>query len=319
MSKIRHMLTGGPRPIWIRYLLIIGFFTLLIRTLMDSQFRQSALLYILVPYLVSVVIYLFVPQPLGMSRLQRFFRHMLAAFIVMLATSALLFEGFICVIMFLPIYLLIAAITFALMKPYKENPDKVSDTFSVSYVPMIMVILSVEGITPSLSFERQESITRTQIVQGDIDTLKANMAMPIHMEEGRSPFLSLFPLPTEVKAGSLNTGDIHKAHFVYNRWGIANTHEGDVWIEIADVGNDYVRTKIVKDTSYFSNYLTVSDTLVKFEPISETHTQVSLTVNYQRDLDPAWYFGPMQRAAISESADYLIEQVIARPRHGVQP
>ena len=69
---------------------------------------------------------------------------------------------------------------------------------------------------------------------------------------------------------------------------------------------------MVKDTSYFSHYLTVLGTQIDLAPISETQTRITLTVNYRRDLDPAWYFGPLQNAAMRESADYLIEQVIAR-------
>ena len=306
----------GPRPIWVRYLLIIGFFNLLIRGLMNGHLNHSALLYILVPYLVAVAIYLFVPQPLGMSRWKRFLRHMMAAFVIMLATSALLFEGFLCVLMFLPIYLIVAAIAFASMRPYQEKPKNIASTFSVSLVPALILLVSVEGLTPSLSFERQESITRSHIVTGTIEELKANMAMPIDMKESRSAFLSLFPLPTEVQAGSLNEGDIHKLHFVYNRWGFTNVHEGDFWVEIVGVGEDYVQTKIVKDTSYFSNYLTISDTFVKFRPVSKTQTEVSLTINYERKLDPAWYFGPLQRVAVGESADYLISQVLARSNRG---
>lgn len=316
MNRVRKILLEGPRPIWVRYLLIIGFFNLLIRGLMNGHLNHSALLYILVPYLVAVAIYFFVPQPLGMSRWKRFIRHMLAAFVIMFATSALLFEGFLCVLMFLPIYLIVAAIAFASMRPYREKPKDLASTFSVSLVPALILLVSVEGLTPSLSFERQESITRSHIVTGTIEELKANMAMPIDMKESRSAFLSLFPLPTEVQAGSLNEGDIHKLHFVYNRWGFTNVHEGDFWLEIVGVGEDYVQTKIVKDTSYFSNYLTISNTFVKFRSVSKTQTEVSLTINYERKLDPAWYFGPLQRIAIGESADYLISQVLARSNRG---
>lgn len=315
---LEDLATKGPKPVWIRYMLLIGVFTLTTRIILDSNFRHSAMLYILVPYLVAIAIYVFIPQPKSLSKLARFFKHMLAVVIVMLGTSAFLFEGFLCVLMFLPIYTLVAAITFALMKPREIGRATIADTFKVSILPLVILIMSAEGTTPSLSFDRAETITHTKIVTGDITTLKANMAMPIHLQEGRSPFLSLFPLPDSIDAGSLNAGDIHKATFVYKRWGITNIHRGETWIIIADVSDRHVRTEIVKDTSYFSKYLTVIGTEVHFKPLTNNTTEVTLSVTYTRLLDPAWYFGPMQRAAIGESAEYLIDQVIARPRNGAQ-
>jgi len=309
---VKSFTQGGPKPVWIRYVLLIGFFFLLTRALLDSQFRHSALLYILVPYLVSVFIYVFMPQPQGRYRWQRFGRHIFAAIIVMLATSALLFEGFLCVLMFMPIYIVFAIIGFAFAPkewPPAENP---AETFRVSIVPMIVIILSLEGVSQTLSLNRHYNVTRTKVVNADIAQLKANMAMPIHLTAERSAFLSLFPLPDYVKAGSLNEGDIHKAAFTYKRWGVTNVHRGETWVKIAELSDRHVRTKIVKDTSYFSKYMIVDGTLIEFEPLSDTKTQITLTISYTRLLDPAWYFGPMQRAAITESADYLIDHVIAR-------
>ncbi len=310
--NIKQLMTAGPKPIWIRYLLLIGFFFLVTRTLLDSQFRHSALLYILVPYLASVFIYIFMPQPEGRYRWQRFGRHILAAIIVMLATSALLFEGFLCVLMFMPIYIFFAIIGFAFAPkefPPAENP---ANTFRATFVPLIVIILSLEGVSQTLSFEREYSVTRTKIVSADVAQIKANMAMPMHLDAKRSAFLSLFPLPEYVEAGSLNAGDIHKAGFTYKRWGIANVQRGEIWVKIAEVSDHHVRTEIIKDTSYFSKYMKVDGTLVQFESLSKTETQVTLTIHYTRLLDPAWYFGPMQRAAMGESADYLIDHVIAR-------
>ena len=39
---------------------------------------------------------------------------------------------------------------------------------------------------------------------------------------------------------------------------------------------------------------------------------VEARIRYRRTLDPAWYFGPMQRRAISESADYLLTHIIGK-------
>lgn len=310
--NIRSILTKGPKPVWIRYFLIIGLFFLITRTVLDSRFQHSALLYVLIPYLASVVLYIFIPQPQGMRRWQRFTRHILSAFIVMLGTSALLFEGFLCVIMFMPIYLAMATIAYAFAPSIKTDVNSVGDVFKVSFVPLLVIVMSLEGINQTFSFKRFETVTRSQIVSLDIEQIKANLAQPIHLDEGRSAFLSLFPLPEKIEAGSLRTGDVHKARFVYKRWGFTNIHRGETWVKIAEVAPNRVRTEIIKDTSYFSKYMTISGTVIDMRPLPNGQTEVSLTIKYKRLLDPSWYFGPLQRRAMNESADYLIQNVIAK-------
>jgi len=315
---LKQFFTGGPRPIWMRYWFIIGFFTALTRLILDSNFRTSGLLYILIPYLVGLALYLFVPPITGMSKTGRFGRHLVASLIVMLCSSAILFEGFICVVMFMPIYLLFAALAFALGPKHQEDGTiDYNDVLRVSFAPLFIAILSIEGISDTTSFPRENSVTRTYRVDATLKDIHENLAKPIHLTADRSPFLSLFPLPDRVEAESLNEGDIHKSYFTYERWGPlgfgkVNVHKGETWLEIESVSETHIKTKIVKDTSYFSHYLTVQGTDIKLSPISDTSTEISLSVHYRRDLDPAWYFGPLQKAAIKESADYLIENVIAR-------
>ena len=311
--NLKLLLKDGPKPIWPRFLLIIGFFFLVTRTILDSSFKHSALLYILVPYCVAVVIYLFMPQPQGHYRWQRFARHMFSAIIVMLATSALLFEGFICVLMFMPIYIFFAILGFALAPKELPTTDH-ADVFRVSIMPIVIAVLSLEGVTASMSMEREHSITRTQIVQLSTEEILENLSKPIHLGGQRSAFLSLFPLPSRVEAGSLNAGDIHKAHFKYKRWGLdgVNVGTGETWLKLSAVEPLHIKTEVVKDTSYFAHYLTIHGTDIRLKPIDANTTQVSLTIHYRRELDPAWYFGPLQKTAIKQSGDYLIEHVIAR-------
>jgi hypothetical protein len=312
---LKSLFTAGPRPIWVRYLFIIGLFTLLTRFILDSRFSGSALLYVLVPYLVGLSLYIFVPPIKGMRRTQRFGRHLITSLAVMFCTSAILFEGFLCVLMFMPIYIFFAAIAFAMGPKYKEdNTVDYNDVFKVSFAPLFIIILSVEGLTDTTSFPRENTVTRSYIVEASLADIHANLSQPIHLKAKRSAFLSLFPLPERVEAGSLNPGDIHKSYFTYKRWGPigVNVHQGETWLKINSVTLNKITTQVVKDTSYFSHYLTVHGTEINLDPISEDQTRVTLNINYRRDLDPAWYFGPMQKAAITESADYLIQHVIAR-------
>jgi len=132
------------------------------------------------------------------------------------------------------------------------------------------------------------------------------------MDAKRSRFLSLFPLPDRIEADQFKQGQTHKAYFTYRRWGFTNVHKGETWIHLKTVEPLHIETEITKNTSYFSHYLTIYGTEIKMIPLDNGQTEVSLTIRYRRDLDPAWYFGPMQRKAIGESADYLLNHVVGR-------
>jgi len=310
--NLRDLASKGPKPVWIRYLLLIGFFTLITHLTLNSQFRQSAILYILIPYLVSVALYLVIPRAKGRGRWSRFLRHILAAIIVMLSTSVFLFEGIICVLMFMPIYIFFAGIAYALMPRDDQNGVDVGRTFDSHGAALIIALLSLEGISPTLSFERENTVTVTKTVNLSVEDIKFNLTQEIELSGDRSWFLSIFPLPTEFEAGSLQQGDLHKLYFTYKRWGLDNFNakNGETWVNLMEVTETKIRTEIIKDTSYISHYLTIHGSDLDLKPISDDQTEITLAIHYRRDLDPAWYFGPMQRAAITESAEYLIDNLM---------
>ena len=314
---LETLLTGGPKPIWIRYMLILGVVTMITRLALDSRFATTSFFYCLVPYIIGVILYIFVPQPKGWSRTKRIGRHLLATLIVMLASSAILFEGFICVIIAAPIYILFALLAISI-SPHKADPDrfKKSDVFRASFVPLAVIIVSVEGLTETTSFPREEAITRAQILNLTPEEVHANLAQPVHLDAKRSAFLSIFPLPDRVDAPNFQQGAVHTAFFTYRRWGFTNVHRGETQIRMKEVSPLFIETEVTEDTSYFSHYLKVHGTQIKMVPLADGTTQVSLTIRYRRTLDPAWYFGPMQRRAIGESADYLLTHIIGkRPRN----
>jgi len=310
---LNKLLTGGPKPIWIRYLFVIGVATMITRLVLDSRFATTSFFYCLVPYLIGVILYVFIPQPKGWTKTKRIGRHLLATVIVMLASSALLFEGFICVLMAAPIYIFFALLAIAL-SPDRADPDrfKKADVFRASFVPLVVIIISVEGLTDTTSFPREEVITRTHILNLTSEEIHANLARPVHLDAKRSAFLSIFPLPERVDAPKFSQGATHKAFFIYRRWGFTNVHKGETHVFMKTVKPLLVETEVTQDTSYFSHYLTVHGTKIEMAPLADGRTEVSLTIRYRRELDPAWYFGPMQRKAIGESADYLLENIIGK-------
>jgi hypothetical protein len=293
----------------------IGIATLSIRALLDSQFRNSTLLYLLVPFCVSILIHELAPVREGEGVGRYMARHLRDATIVMLGSSALLFEGFICVLFFMPIYyvLVLVGFAFSALADRGGGDDEDGGPRVGAYaIPLGVLLLSMEGLTEPTTVARYREATRVAVVEGSIAELQANMARPIVFPKERDWYLSIFPLPDRVEAGTLKAGDIHRMHFTYRRWFFANLHQGEMHLRIAEVSPRRIRTQITRDDSYLSHYMRVEGTEVNFTDLGGGRTRVALTVKYRRLLDPYWYFGPLQQAAAERSAGYLIQSIIAR-------
>jgi hypothetical protein len=291
-------------PRWLYLLFLTGCATMLVRALLDSDFRGSGLLYLGVPFLIAIAIHQFVPRPprvegaidLVIPRPGRSgsMRHGLVILrdgtIIMLATSAILFEGFLCVMMFLPIFWL--AMGIALLTIYVAERQREKHGMKVYALPALLAVIAAEGVSPQLSFSRDDVVTRSLVVNASPAAIKTHLAKPIHFAAQDSLFLSLFPLPDGAFTGSLHQGDVHRLHFTYRRWFVTNVHKGEMHVRLAEVSDQRIRTEI------------------DLTPLPDGKTRVSLSVRYTRLLDPYWYFGPMQHYAIEKSADYLLSNVI---------
>ena len=64
--------------------------------------------------------------------------------------------------------------------------------------------------------------------------------------------------------------------------------------------------------SYFSNYLRLKGTEILLDELDAHHTRVTLRIDFERTLDPYWYFSPVSRYGVGKAAEFLFSEVIAR-------
>jgi hypothetical protein len=302
---------GRKRVILLTYLLGVGVVAAIMHFLMFNNLYHSSLLYVFIPYCISVVITFFRSYDEPKSRLQRFVSHILTALSVFLSTSLLVGEGFVCIAFFAPIYLIVITASYLISSVTDTHNNGRNNKYSLA-VPVIVLVMSLEGTTASLSLPRDTFVEVNRSTTLSIDQIKENLAKPFDLNKKRHWMISIFPMPYHIEAGSLNAGDIHTVYTRYHRWFVTNTHEGQSEILIESVSANRVKTRVLSDTSYFSTYLKGSGTEISLLPNNRGGTDITLRIEYQRKLDPAWYFHPLQKFGVSKMGELIIDELMIR-------
>ena len=293
-------------------LIMIAVSSILVRLLIEYRFDNSALLYVGIPFLIALSLIQIRDPAEPRHWKKRYLNQLIDAFIIMLGSSVLLFEGFVCVVMFMPIYLIIILVMFVINVMRERSKKQEPGTLSIHVLPLLIVVSAVEGTSPVVSFDRDEQVSVTRVVNKSIAEIKHNLMQPMNLQKNRQWFLTLFPMPYDIKAGTLSPGEVHEIHFKYYRWFFSNLHTGRMLLEISEVGANHIKTTFLDDTSYIANYLQLKGTEIQLKKITDKSTHITLSINFKRKLDPYWYFSPIERYGISKTADYLITEVIAR-------
>ncbi|MGX5201891.1 hypothetical protein [Aliikangiella sp. IMCC44632] len=298
---------------WLQVILISAVFALSVRLLIKFELDSSALLYLAIPYLIALTLAFFRRREHTGSIPRKYARLCIDSLIVMLASSLILFEGFICVLMFMPIYFAVVLLAFAIESlTYHYSKKSGKNKLKVHLLPYLFLIFSIEGVSPELSFPRENAVSVTRTVLKTPEQIHQSLQKPMSLEVSRHWFLSIFPMPYQIDAESLSPGDIHSIDYRYHRWFFTNTHEGRLSLLIEQVELERVKTKILEDTSYLSNYMELKGTEIRLKPNTDGSTEVTLSVFYERKLDPAWYFQPLQEYGVTKMAEFLIYQLMQK-------
>lgn len=291
-------------------LLFIGLTSVALRWLLNSPISGSGVLYIGVPFAVALALLTFLP-PHTQTRWWHGYRNFVGySLVIMLGSSIVLYEGFICVLFFLPLYLLIVSLVFVTHWAQRSAASRRSK-MSICAFPALLLAGSLEGIAPELSFPREHQITVQMQSSLSVAQLHENLTQPIDLNVERGWLLGIFPMPYEVITGPVTTGAVHRAKTDYARWFFANHRKGEIALRFDAVEQHYLRTRVIKDTSHFSGYVTVHGTEILFTP-TPMGTDIELTIHYVRILDPAWYFHPLTHYALQRMGALLIEEVLLR-------
>jgi hypothetical protein len=218
--------------------------------------------------------------------------------LALLIVAPLLGEGYLCILIASPLFYLVG-IVVGLAVDYV----RAKRIATLSCVALMLLPLCLEGVIPSLTWTRRQSVEVSGVVDGSAAAVKNALATAPNVQTTLPACLRIgFPRPLAAHGDGLSLGDTRTIHFA----GAEGDPPGDLVMRVTESRPGYVRFETVSDGSKLTQWLRWDTSEVWWQPVDTQHTKVAWRIQFERQLDPAWYFVPWERAAVYEAASFLI-------------
>ncbi|MEU7856058.1 hypothetical protein [Nonomuraea sp. NPDC049141] len=262
---------------------------LLYRVLHEGHLEQTALFYVGIPAVIAITVAL-------TARARSTTGMVMASITVALALAGpLLGEGIVCLVMAAPLFYLVGAIVGLFIDSGRRGDG--NGRMNLFLAPLLIAAM-LEGTAASLPRDNEVSVTRPI---GTTDVERALAAEP-RFGPMESWFLALgFPRPLRAEGTGLAVGDTRKIFFTPRRsLGIgAPLEPRSMTLRVSERSPGRVVFAVVADTTV-ARWMDLRRATFDWRG-----GELKLTLGYRRTFDPGWYFGPLQRYAVSEAAGYL--------------
>ena len=225
--------------------------------------------------------------------------------IALLLAAVALHEGAVCVILAAPLVYAVAHGTTALIRALRNS----SRTYAIVAVPLLLLPgLEGTGLAPRLAPEQRVEVVR--VVALPADEVAARLAAGPRPEPARSVPLRMLGVPTpgQVSGDGLDPGD----RWVFGYHGSAHGPGGHLLALVETSRPQQVTFRFVEDSSITARWFAWQHADVRWREIGPGHTEVRVTVDYRRGLDPSWYFGPLQQLLLGEGVGHLLDMMRLR-------
>jgi hypothetical protein len=277
----------------VSWILLLTAASFLYRLLVLHQLEQTSALFIGIPAVLAIVTALFSKPKTATGTI------MAIMTIALCISGVFLGEGFVCIVMSAPLFYLIGGIVGIWIDRVRNRRQK--NTLACC-LAVLCLPLSFEGVTPGLSFSRNETVSVERVVNSDASRVGTRLSQSPDISQPLPLFLrGGFPIPVYAHGSGLNVGDIRRIHFAGGEG-----HPGDLELTVVESSPGRVVFRATSDHSKIAHWLAWRSAVVEWKAIDARRTQVRWTLSYRRDLDPVWYFGPWERYAVARAAEYLI-------------
>src|SRR5436190_6342166 len=276
------------------------------RVIVFHNLQQTAALFIGIPALLAIVV------TFGVSPRSATGVACKAVTVGLLVSMLFLWEGVLCVLMSAPLFFAVAVGITHFVQIVRGTGDRDTITLRSCAILLVLVPMSLEGVTDLTTLNRTESVSASRIVGASADAVARALLDAPRFDRARPLLLrGGFPSPiaTRIDRTSGKTRWIITMRGGEMLLSGLEPRTGELTLTLEESRPGLVRWRALSDTSHMTHFLAWREIVVRWDAVDAVTTRVSWTVLYRRGLDPAWYFGPMERQAMRLAAGYLIDSV----------
>lgn len=210
--------------------------------------------------------------------------------IVLLLASALLHEGALCVLLASPLVYGVAGLIY--------GASRMASRGRYALVPVV-VLLAWEGAVPGARVSPDQAASASSIVAGEcagfVEALERGPRIDPARDRGRLLQLAQYPTPVAADGAGLGVGD---------SWRL-RMPAGAITTEVVAARTDRIDFAVTQDTARTTRWVGLRGGTLAWSQ-TERGCEATLTVDYQRRLDPSWWFGPVTGAFMNAGAAALL-------------
>jgi hypothetical protein len=277
---------------------------LLYRFLRHEQLSHSAAMFLGIPAILAILLAL---TPKAKSLTGGILKGITLALLIV---APLVGEGYLCILIAAPLFYIVGLLV-GVFADYMRG-DR---TTTITCVAVVLLPMCLEGVTPQWSFRRTQAVAVTQVVNAPAAAVETALSQNLNLQSPLPRFLTIgFPRPLQVSGTGLAVGSTRTIHFS----GAEGDPPGDLIMRVVERHPGFVRFETTSDASKLTQWIRWNSSQVTWLSVDATHTRVTWQINFERQLDPAWYFTLWERFAVSDAARYLIA-ANATPRREKKP
>lgn len=259
---------------------------------LDNNFAETGIYFVAIPALMAIALTL-IPirgtegAGFGTTR---------GTLIAILASALLVREGIICVIMAAPLIFLVIGLVRLANRSFGHKKE--GRRQAAWAIPMMLIAGSADGVVYELP--TAISVTETRVIDATADEFVASLGRQGQLPEIEPLLFALpFPAPTEFLGEGLGIGDTRTVIF-----GDA----GSIDLTIDERTDNSITWTFTENTTPLAEWMIIHRATATWTDTAEG-LAVTLTIDFDRALSPAFYFDPLQRWGVGEMAEVLLDMM----------
>ncbi len=218
-----------------------------------------------------------------------------------LALIAFGIEGFVCMLMLIPIFFGFVTIGFLIGKSIDINTENKSKKILISLFPLVVLLIIGNLEIRNASEPEIIEITTSLILPYEPEVLFDGVKSMKKLD-GKKPFLMKFGLPTPVKC-ELDANKVGALrHCIFEN--------GEITAQLTKYEKgEILEMDVIDYTLTGRHWFEFIDAKYLFEKVDLSSTRITRTSSYKSTLKPRWYWYPLEKLGINQEHEFVLNSL----------